>query len=182
MPPAPLCCTASRLSLLGVVAYVVIAAIVLALARIRFDRPTAANERRACRRVAAVLLVLAVWRASAAEEWVLAWLRDWAQADGVYQGRRHLQQIAVAVVALAAGAALGRSVMRSAAAPGLRLAWAATLVLLGLGLVRLVSLHEVDAILYAKVWSLNVNRLLEAILLACILAGSLYAARGRPVS
>ena len=124
--------------------------------------------------VVAILLVLAaVYRASGWEHRLGNDLRVVAYGEHWYGKRPVPQALAtVTAVLVMSASALAAIRYRERVPPSLTLPGLAMLALIGLYLVRVVSLHLVDAFLYAGSGPLRVNWVAEAVLLAIVAWGA----------
>lgn len=125
--------------------------------------------------IAAILAILALYRLLGLQQSWLAAVRSVAQESGWYADRRLPQVWATcllllsAILPLAAGVSLLRQRLSSSALG----AGASTYALLGLYVLRDISLHAVDSALYAGIGPVRVNWILEAGLLLTI-SGSAF--------
>lgn len=130
--------------------------------------------------IAVIFVLLAMSRISGAEEWLEGVLRTWLVGSHLYEGRRDIQRpvaaMALVVIALAALAFVMRKsvVMRLIETP---IAWARTaaIAMLALVVVRVISFHPFDAVLYAK--PLHPNWILDLGLTGIVAAAAVMALR-----
>jgi hypothetical protein len=100
-------------------------------------------------------VVLAVWEAFAAGTWITEQARTLARAAGLYEERRIVQQVTTVALACVFGLLAAFGLRRSRRQlPGLALAGMALYA--GASLADMLSLHEVDRVLATKIgaWSL----------------------------
>jgi UDP-N-acetylmuramyl pentapeptide phosphotransferase/UDP-N-acetylglucosamine-1-phosphate transferase len=147
----------SMLSLVAAAAYVAVAVACLlgaTLAR-RHRQPPA--HWRTWIVIALVFLLLAAMRGSGLEELIRQSLRDLLRLEGVYYERRSYQRwLAVAVILgisglFAAGLWWQLRKTRARRSTALLAAQASTLVMVMLVSLRIVSLHQVDQLLYGPI-------------------------------
>lgn len=129
------------------------------------------GEARSWYAIAAFFLVLSLIRWLALD-WVMHdALRSWFEAHGVY-GRRQYLQLPLTILVLVFGFCLVAAMLFRAQRPGrdrtprsLRFAWMAALALALLAVLRTISLHDMDSLLFG---GLHLNRV--------VLAGATFAA------
>lgn len=150
----------------------------LCLRRLAGARSRGAEGRLASRgwlALAAMFAVLAAARSAGLQSRVTAIFRRWAVTEGWYLDRRRFQAwvVAAAVVgSMAAMVAVGAFALRRRSSRGL-IAFAPIAVLLGFLAVRLVSLHQVDHLIYRRVAGVEINAAVELALLGMIGIGLL---------
>lgn len=144
----------SLLSLSAAVVYLVIVAACLFAARtaFRFRQPPA--HWKIWVAIALVFALLAGLRAMGAEEALRDALRDTLRSGGLYAQRRDIQ-LPIAVIAVLSGTALGALVLGllSRRLRGMRefTLFGATAAVMGMALLmtlRIISLHQIDVLLY----------------------------------
>ena len=168
-------------NLAGAFAYLIVAAI--ALAALRGAR---ADVARQWLLVALAFVALAAWRLGQGEALVHDGMRALAEAGGAYAQRRAAQAPVVAFAVVAGGGAWLYVAMTGGLPRWLHRARLATLALLGYTVVRAISFHPVDAIIYAGPGLLHVNHLIDmglsAIVAGCAVADWRSTARARAKS
>lgn len=148
-----------------IVGYIVVAALSLA-AGAREDPDDSVTWRPFWPMTAAVLLTMAVGRAGGIAEWIADQFRDEAHAAGWYDARRPVQ----GAVVLSVGGAWAISVLTACwRIPERRRRYlpmvVAVLTLSAYVAVRMVSLHQIDGLLYRRdVLDLRVGALAEYLL------------------
>lgn len=80
------------------------------------------------------------------------WLRELTRADGVYDGRRPIQLLALSVIGMLAFIGIAAMIANRSLAHRHRLLLACIAILGLFGLMRFVSLHDVDAVLREHMW------------------------------
>jgi hypothetical protein len=156
----------TRLSALAALIYLATAALALAVASRsrRGPAPTSTPAPAAWRSwlaVAACFAVLAAIRLANADQALHDHVRDWAESSGIY-GERHDLQIPLTLAGLTG--LFGVFVWLTLRAWPLErvvIARTAALVLALLALMRMVSLHAVDALLYRAIGPVHVNYVLD---------------------
>lgn len=161
----------TRLSMLAALAYLVATALTLAVAWRSRVRPSSTPAAwRWWLAVAACFVVLAAIRLTNADQALHDHIRDWAERDGIY-GERHDLQIPVTLAGLTGLFGMFVwAIVRGWTFDRVVLARSATLVLLVLVVLRMVSLHAVDAFLYRAVGPVRVNYLLDTGLTFSVIA------------
>jgi hypothetical protein len=149
----------STFSLAAALAYVVTAVLALACALAATRRPHRAAIRDWIA-VALVFLALAGWRIANGEAQVQTFARNWAQMHGTYDDR-HEWQAPITIGVMLVVAVLGIAAVRWAGsrASGRALCLAGAMVLLAV--LRVVSLHAVDEILYRALGPFHLNYVLD---------------------
>jgi hypothetical protein len=155
------------LSLLASLVYLAAAALSGLAALARFGgRNQSPVSRRSWLFIAAFFVLLAAMRLSGAEEAVREFLRGWLVADGEYASRRAIQApiVAIFVCVLAALAFWARraSASRGRARVSAAVAWAwrGVAVMAVLIMLRLISFHPIDGLLYGRLrlnWILDIG-------------------------
>jgi len=140
-------------SLAGAIAYAGTAALAL-WAR---SRTTSASRRWSL--IAALFLALAVWRLSAGEMRLQGDLRDWMRASGFYEQRHNYQALLTLAIIAGAGLALYR-VFFVGGFSRPTLALNAALGLMLFSLLRLISLHQFDSLLF-RLGPIHINYLID---------------------
>lgn len=149
------------LNIAGVLVYLLVAGLAMRAASRshKAQRPRAAAVH--WRTVSLVFAALALWRLAGAEAQVQDFVRDLAHHTGSYAARRELQTPLVGL-ALIAGAVFALwTFFSSRGDPAVRWSRFATMSLLAYSAVRMVSLHAVDAILYASVGPFHINHFID---------------------
>ena len=127
--------------------------------------------------VAAVLLLLAgLYRLTGAEHLLTDRLRQSATGEGWYGGRRIFQAALTSVGVVVAAAALWIALRLRAGWPE-RLAALALVGYAVLSILRLVSLHMVDSVLYRSLGPIHANWLFELALVGAVAVGAAAATR-----
>ena len=162
----------------GVLAFCINGLLALALSEF-VGRHLSFTERRNWRVVGLFFIALAIWRLSHGEQWVLDHLRAWTRVHNYYDGRHKVQVPAtIGIVAIAGFILLWLA--RTGYTRFSKLAALAASVLLLFSLVRLISLHEVDTLLFRSPGPLQLNPLIDAVLTGSIaLLALLDVQRGR---
>jgi hypothetical protein len=143
--------------LFGSVAYVLTACMAMTVAEGPWRRRIGPPWR--WRVVAAVFLALAIWRIGLFESRLQDDVREWARQRGLYEQRRSYQE--AATLLMLAGSAL--AVVQVAVRGGFRrstYALGAAGALAIYSLVRLVSLHELDSLLF-RTGPIHLNYLID---------------------
>ncbi|ODU83154.1 MAG: hypothetical protein ABT10_08175 [Novosphingobium sp. SCN 63-17] len=152
--------------------------VVAALAALNAGRRGGPHSGRLWRRIAVLLGLLAVWRLLGAQGWLIQSLREWSQATTLYEERR-LVQVPVLYLALGllylAWRRWGGSLRRGRAT----IAWVAAMGLAALAVMRIISLHGTDAILYQQIGPLHLHHIID-IALTVIIGGCAVWSRLRP--
>ncbi|MGW8281612.1 hypothetical protein ACWGK7_19250 (plasmid) [Sphingomonas aurantiaca] len=169
-------------SLMGTMLAVVTAVACVAAARRMLAVLPPSSVRRADVRfwhaVAGVLIALALWRGLGGEAAVQAWARDAAHAGAWYDERRFSQAIIVSL-GLIFGTAVVFALLRLLG--GRRgtviVAALATVGLVWLTMMRLVSLHLVDRFLYTGIGPIRMNWVLEVSFLLATAAAAVHTVR-----
>lgn len=179
------------LNLLGVLLYLVVVVLCLAAALRARGAPSRRTRKRLIRHwlgLAALFVLLAAWRGWGGEAWVQEWGRGLLHTQGVYEQRRSWQGPLGASILLAAGGWAAWLAVRNRQRIDPLIGWSrlAGLGLLGYSLLRLLSWHPVDAIIYASLGPFLVNHLIDAgLTLFCGLCAAIavrahFAPMGRP--
>lgn len=137
----------SLVSRLGVLTYFVTAALAFAVATGPWRRRLTELSRRNWWLVAGLFLLLAAWRIGEGEIWIQDRLREWSRARGFYGERRDLQMPLTLAGVLAALAAVAWKWRHGLGARS-EIAKLAALALTGFSIIRAISLHAIDALLY----------------------------------
>ncbi|HMP54949.1 MAG TPA: hypothetical protein PKD92_00040 [Novosphingobium sp.] len=172
------------LNLLGSLAYLAAAIACLAAAFHARAAPSRRVRQALVRHwlgLALLFVLLTVWRASGGEAAVQDWGRDLLHARGIYDARRSWQGPIGAAALLAAGCWIGWLAARNHRRIDPLVGWSrlAGLGLLGYSLLRLLSWHPVDAVIYLSLGPFLVNHVIDmGLTLFCGLA-ALLAARAR---
>jgi hypothetical protein len=156
-------------SLAGAAAYGVTALLALMASR---HKP---GDSLRWRMVAGLFLGLAAWRLGLGEIRLQDDLREWMQIHGVYEQRRKYQ--ALVTLAVLAGACLGLYRLRwgdGFSRPALALN--AGMCLVVYSLIRLISLHQIDSLLF-RIGPIHLNYLIDLGLTACAAAQALQEIR-----
>jgi len=146
-------------SFLGVLLYLAVAALA-----VRTGLRSSNKEKWLWLAVSALFLGFAAWRAGGGEALVQQWARAGSRAEGLYADRRTWQgPLTVAGFLTIAGVTATIFIRK----PGLArspLAWAnvSALALAGYTLLRSLSFHPLDAILYAGFGPFHVNHVIDA--------------------
>lgn len=152
--------------------------LVAALATLNAGGRGGPHDGRLWRRIAALVALLALWRLLGARGWLIEWLRGWSHAAALYDQRR-LMQVPVLYLALGglylAWRRWGGSLRRGRATT----AWVAAMAMAGLAIIRTISLHGTDAILYYPIGPLHLHHIVDIALTITVGACSLLA-RLRP--
>lgn len=152
--------------------------LVALLAAMNAGRRGGPHGGRLWRRIAALVALLALWRLMGAQGWLIQWLRGWSHAAALYDQRR-LVQVPVLYLALGglylAWRRWGGSLRRGRATT----AWVAAMAMAGLAVMRAISLHGTDAILYYPIGPLHLHHIIDIALTATVGACALLA-RLRP--
>lgn len=178
------------LNLLGVLAYLAVVLACLAAALHARSAPSRRARRHLVRHwlgLAALFAILAAWRGLGGEIAVQEWGRSLLHAEGVYAMRRSWQGPLGASALLGAGGWVGWLAIRDRRRIDPLVGWSrlAGLGLLGYTLLRLLSWHPVDAIIYTGLGPLLVNHLIDMGLTvfcgiaACIASRARFMAQGR---
>lgn len=136
--------------------YCLVALACLAAGLVARTTPARPDHLRAWAVLAALFVVLATLRSLGVEEWLREELRDALRTQDAYQMRRQVQrQIAAAVVLLVtlsvlAWLLLRRPVARARRSVPLLFAGCGAGFMLLLLALRLISLHQIDALLYGS--------------------------------
>lgn len=154
------------LNLLGALAYLVVVLACLAAALHARRAPSRRARGQLVRHWLGLMVLfalLAAWRGLGGEAAVQEWGRNLLHAEGVYAMRRSWQGPVGASALLGAGAWVGWLAIRDRRRIDPLVGWSrlAGLGLLGYTLLRLMSWHPVDAIIYAGVGPLLVNHLID---------------------
>ncbi|MCU0949217.1 MAG: hypothetical protein MUF47_13375 [Porphyrobacter sp.] len=174
-PAAPSIFSVSAAGLYGLVMLACVLATAIAA---RYRQPP--HHARIWAVLAAVFLLLAVTRMTGFEEHLRSLLRDELRVVGSYNDRRSLQRpLAVAVIMLFSTAVGWSLVFRWRLARGQRdravlVALGAAVVMLALVMMRIVSLHQIDKLLYGP---LKLNWVTDLGTSAAVLGAALYYAR-----
>lgn len=127
-----------------------------------------------------VLLGMAAWRWVDGDEGLRDFLGDWARRDGVYDNRRQVQGplLLVMIVGIGAAAWLSRDQLaalgRGVARTDLRAA-CVTMFFVFYAIVRAISFHPVDALIYSSVGPLNINRIIDPAMAFAVLVLAVVA-------
>lgn len=128
--------------------------------------------------IVAVLLTLAAWRAWGGEAAVQAWARSTAHTGQWYNDRRFSQAIIVSLNLIAGAAAVLALLRLLGGRRGTVIVAAlATVGLVGLAIMRLVSLHLTDRFLYTGIGPIRMNWVLEASFLLTVTASAVQTVR-----
>ena len=123
--------------------------------------------------VAALFVGAAAWRLGNGEGRVQAMLRGGLEEGGQYASRYGLQAPVIAVFVLVAVLACGWLAWRWRSMPVHRaLSAAGALGLLAFSMVRLISFHPLDRLIYASFGPLRLNYLIELALIGAVAAGA----------
>lgn len=152
-----------RILLLGVLAYCIAGVLALALSDFAPGHHLSSKAQRSWRTVGLIFAALAIWRFAQGEQWVLDHIRGWTRLHDYYDSRRYLQvpaTIGVITIAMFALLRIGRAPHRQLSD------WAsvAAFTLLLFSLVRLISLHAVDSLLYRGTGPIHLNGLVDVLL------------------
>ncbi|WDF74670.1 hypothetical protein [Novosphingobium sp. KACC 22771] len=126
------------------------------------------------RRIALLLALLALWRLMGTQGWLMQSLRGWSQSNALYEDRR-LVQVPMLYLALGLLYLAGRRGGLSLRRPRATTAWVAAMGLVALAILRAISLHGTDALLYQPVGPLHLHHIIDIALCATILACALLA-------
>ena len=142
------------------------------------SRSPALHEYQKWRAIAAMLVILAIFRMTDVQNALPESGRHLAASEGWYADRRVLQTALVAAAILLCAAAAFVLLVRARQAPvptwfGLIVAT----LLVGFILVRAVSLHAVDGLLARRAFGLSLNSLLETSGIALVLLASEWRRR-----
>jgi hypothetical protein len=154
--------------------FVTLVCLAAAVASVRRQQPVSHGTRWCV--TASFFLILAVMRISGFEDHLREALRGWLQSSGMYAGRNAMQQpltvLTLVVAPLAAVWMLfsGPALRRQPLILALRWAGMGVLVMICLIVLRLISLHQVDALLYGAL-KLNWGADLGACLMVVAAAG-----------
>lgn len=141
-------------------------------------RHSGAPGRRQWLVLALLFAALSIQKALQIDALIHDAMRAVANRNEVY-GERRGAQVAFVLVAVAAIVwTLRRSLGQRRLPVELRRIRLFGFMLLGLDIVRVVSLHQIDQILFASVWRLHLNHLLEGGLTALILYNTVSFLRG----
>ncbi len=130
--------------------------------------------------VALVFAILVVLRAYNLEEMLRQDLRSWLREEGLYQDRREYQRpIAASVIVLLSPIVFFLVYRVANARSSLRnfvfgIAWLGALVMVGLLGLRIISLHQIDALLYGPLklnWITDIGASLAVLLAAVFYIG-----------
>lgn len=179
------------LNLLGVLAYLVVVLACLAAALRARGAPSRRARTRLTRHwlgLAALFVILAAWRGLGGEVALQEWARGLLHAEGIYAARRSWQGPVGASALLAAGAWASWLAIRDRRRLDPLVGWSrlAGLGLLGYTLLRLLSWHPVDALIYAGLGPFHINHLIDmgltifCGLAACVAARARFIAQSRP--
>lgn len=166
-------------ALMGVGLYLAVALASIAAARARSSGRNVMGAR-IWLVISLVMLGMAAWRFVDGDDALRDFVGDWARRDGVYGSRRQAQGPLVLLLAIAGG--LAAYFLRGSIA-GLRRAagsidlYAAGIAMLfvAYAVIRAISFHPVDALIYSSVGPFNLNRIIDpamacAILVLCVAA------------
>lgn len=174
----------SLMSQMAVIGYCVVILACIAAMRVAAQHPDRRRDIANWLVAAVVFAGLAGFRIGQMEDRLREFARGWLRADGVYEIRAELQVPLVGLIVLAALGMLFlfyRLWRRERPASRARLVLLAQFALLGLVplfALRLVSLHQVDTVLYGG--ALRLNWLIEgAICLAVGGSAAMYTLRKR---
>jgi hypothetical protein len=145
----------------GAVIYLAVAALAL---RAALQSRSAGRPHAVCvhwRTVALLFAGLACWRLSGAEAAVQALARHIAQNTGSYASRREWQAPLVGLSLLAGAAFAVWAFLGPRGDPDVHWSRLAALGLVAYTAVRLVSLHAMDAIVYASVGPIHLNHFID---------------------
>lgn len=153
-------------NLLGVLAYFVVALACLAAASHARGAPSRRVRLRLVKHwlgLSALFLILAAWRGLGGEAAVQDWGRGLLHAEGIYGERRSWQGPLGAAALLGAGIWAGWLAIRDRRRIDPLVGWSrlAGLGLLGYTVLRLLSWHPVDAVIYAGLGPFLVNHLID---------------------
>jgi hypothetical protein len=174
----------AMLNLLGVLVYLAVSGLCLTAALRARKAPSRRARRQLVRHwsgLAMLFALLAAWRGWGGEVFVQEWGRGLLHAEGVYAARRSWQGPVGAFALLAAGAWVSWLAIRDHHRIDPLVGWSriAGLGLLGYTLLRLLSWHPVDAVIYASLGPILVNHLIDmGLTLFCGLA-AILAIRAR---
>lgn len=156
------------LNLAGSLAYLAVSVLAVrtALWSRRVGRPSATAAHWWT--VAVLFAGLAAWRAAGGEALAQGFARDLVLDAGNYALRREWQAPLVALAALAGAACMAWAFVAPRTDPNVYWSRLAAIGLLAYSAVRLVSLHSVDAILYASVGPFHVNHFMDLGLTAVV--------------
>jgi hypothetical protein len=124
-------------------------------------------------------LILAAWRLDDGEALLQDAVRTWTRNAGTYDDR-HAFQAPVTLGAVVVVALLVWLGLRSRGAGRSGQALCVTLIMLVFTAVRAVSLHAVDAFLYASIGPVHINYVIDLGLTAVVAGLALMAIRARP--
>jgi hypothetical protein len=163
------------LNVLAAAFYVLTAA--LALGAASRDR----GRRLAWASIAVAFVGLAIWRFAGGEALLQDLLRTAAAERNLYQERGGLQRPLIAFALLLGAPAtvlLWRKYASDSARTRLAVARIAAVVLVGYTIIRAVSLHAVDALIYQSIGPVHINYLIDGgLTLACLAASASSALR-----
>lgn len=166
------------MSAAGLYGLVMLACVLAAVTAARYRQPP--HHGRIWAVLAAVFLLLAFHRFTGFEEHLRSLMREQLRVHGTYEERRSLQgPLAVAVIVLFSAAVGWNLYFRWRTARGQRdravlVALGAAVTMLALVVMRIVSLHQVDVLLYGP---LKLNWLTDLGTSAAVLAAALHYAR-----
>jgi hypothetical protein len=167
--------SALSLAAAGLYCAIAVACLSAALAAVRNGRPPA--HLRAWSIVALLFLALAAMRVVGLEEWLRDALRDVLRERDAYDGRREMQRylaagmILLASVAMAAWVMWVRAAFRDHLDPAVMLAWCCVMAMFMLMILRLISLHYIDALLYGSLklnWVVDIGASIGVLLAALV--------------
>lgn len=171
-------------ALIGMAVYAIslLLALVAAVTQMRAQRP---DRARLWLSVAMLLALLIVWRWIDGDEIFRMFMRSTMKEEGTYGERRRIQAPILLAVMLVAGAAawiFWRNLKRQMPGGWQRmllnphaLAAQVALVFAAYSLVRAISFHPFDAIIYRSFGPLNINRLVDLGLAALLGVLALWA-------
>ena len=119
--------------------------------------------------VAAIFVLLALWRLGNGEALVQDHVREWTRANGTYDDR-HAFQVPVTLGAVLAMAALVWLARRASGSGRSGPALSFSLIMAVFTAVRATSLHAVDELLYASIGPIHINYLIDLGLTALVAA------------
>jgi hypothetical protein len=139
------------------------------------------RRRFAWTSVGVAFTALAAWRLAGGEAALQELLRSAAAERNLYDERGEVQRPLIAFALLLGAPAtvlLWRKYARDGARTRLAVACIAASILVGYTVIRAVSLHAVDALIYQSIGPVHVNYLIDGgLTLACLIAGVSSALR-----
>lgn len=126
--------------------------------------------------LAGLILLIALYRFLNIEQIVPNELRSIAASKHVYDQRRLPQAMGIAAI-LIVGYGVGFALVRWRKEVPRKVALGLCLLLVSLYLARLLSLHMIDRLLYARIGPVAINWLFEGAILAAICVAAMVGAR-----